>query len=74
MGADAGRRDGRQWIDSVEVERRQRGGIDLETASVDGVLCRWGVMLTVNREGALREIRRVLRPGGRAALAVWSRL
>jgi SAM-dependent methyltransferase len=46
--------------------------IDLETASVDGVLCRWGYMLLADPEIALRETRRVLRPGARAALAAWA--
>ena len=37
--------------------------IDLRTATVDGVLCRWGFMLMLDPEAALRETRRVLRPG-----------
>ena len=40
-------------------------------ASVDAVLCRWGYMLMADPAAALRETRRVLRPGGRLALAVW---
>lgn len=45
--------------------------IDLPVASVDAVLCRWGYMLMADPLAALLETRRVLRPGGRVALAVW---
>jgi SAM-dependent methyltransferase len=55
------------------VAFRVLGGewIDLELASVDAVLCRWGYMLMVDPGAALRETRRVLRSGGRVVLAVW---
>jgi ubiquinone/menaquinone biosynthesis C-methylase UbiE len=46
--------------------------IDLPDASVDGVLCRWGYMLVEDPALAVRETRRVLRPGGRLACAVWA--
>jgi SAM-dependent methyltransferase len=46
--------------------------IDIEAASVDGVLCRWGYMLMSDGEAALRETRRILRSGGRVALAAWA--
>jgi SAM-dependent methyltransferase len=46
--------------------------IDVEAASVDGVLCRWGYMLMADPGNALRETRRLLRPGGRVALAAWA--
>ena len=45
--------------------------IELDSDSVDGVLCRFGYMLMANPAAALGETRRVLRPGGRLALAVW---
>jgi SAM-dependent methyltransferase len=45
--------------------------IELEADSVDGVLCRFGYMLMADTATALAETRRVLRPGGRLALAVW---
>jgi SAM-dependent methyltransferase len=46
--------------------------IDLETASIDVVLCRWGYMLMDDPENALHETRRVLKPGARVALAAWT--
>jgi SAM-dependent methyltransferase len=58
-------------IENVEFRRLELEWIDLPTADVDAVLCRWGVMLTVDPAAALHECRRVLRPGGRIALAVW---
>jgi ubiquinone/menaquinone biosynthesis C-methylase UbiE len=40
-------------------------------ASYDVVLCREGLMFATDHARAAREIRRVLRTGGRAAIAVW---
>jgi SAM-dependent methyltransferase len=40
----------------------------------DRVLCQAGLQFVPDRLGALREMRRVLRPGGRAALLVWRAL
>ena len=56
---------------NVEFRQLELEWIDLPTADVDAVLCRWGIMLVVDSETAAQEIRRVLKPGGRAALAVW---
>jgi SAM-dependent methyltransferase len=46
-------------------------GIDQPDCSYDVVLCREGLMFATDPARAAREIRRVLRPGGRVALAVW---
>jgi SAM-dependent methyltransferase len=63
-GAELGHRNVDHRV--IDAER-----IELETESVDGVLCRFGYMLMANPAAALAETRRVLRPGGRLALAVW---
>jgi SAM-dependent methyltransferase len=56
----------------VEFRRIEAEWIDLPTASVDAVLCRWGYMLLADPGAALRETRRVLKSGGRLALAAWA--
>src|SRR6202046_4760187 len=71
MLAVARERAAAQGISNVEFRQLELEWIDLPTADVDAVLCRWGIMLVVDSEAAAQEIRRVLRPGGHAALAVW---
>ena len=46
--------------------------IDQPAASLDGVISRWGYMLMADAEAAVRDTRRVLKPGGRLALAAWT--
>ncbi len=61
-------------LTNVEFQVIGAEWIDLPVASVDAVLCRWGYMLMDDPAAALSETRRVLRPGGRVALAVWDLL
>ncbi len=58
-------------LENVEFKALNAEWIDLPLASVDAVTCRWGYMLMADPAAALAETRRVLRPGGRLALAVW---
>jgi SAM-dependent methyltransferase len=53
---------------ALDIER-----IDEPDASYDVVLCREGLMFAVDPARGAGEIARVLRPGGRAAVAVWGR-
>jgi SAM-dependent methyltransferase len=62
----------RLGIANVRFRQIDAESIDQPAASLDGVLCRWGYMLMADGEAALRETRRVLRPGARVALAAWT--
>jgi ubiquinone/menaquinone biosynthesis C-methylase UbiE len=69
---DAARRRGAErGLENVDYRVIDAEQIQLDTDSVDGVLCRLGYMLMADPAQALTETRRVLRTGGRLALAVW---
>jgi SAM-dependent methyltransferase len=68
----ARRRAAELGLTNVEFRELDAEDLELEPESVDGVLCRWGYMLMPNPAAALAETRRVLRPGGRLAFAVWA--
>ena len=68
----ARRRGAELGVANVDYRLMDAERIELDADSVDGVLCRCGYMLMVDPAAALAETRRVLRPGGRVALAVWS--
>jgi SAM-dependent methyltransferase len=61
-------------LSNIEFQVLNAEWIDLPLASVDAVMCRWGYMLMADPATALADTRRVLRPGGRLALAVWDAL
>ncbi len=74
MIAGARERAAALGLKNVEFQVLNAEWIDLPVASIDAVLCRWGYMLMADPAAALGETRRVLRPGGRVALAVWDAL
>lgn len=58
-------------IENLEVRVLDAESMDLADAVVDRVVCRFGYMLLADPAAGLRETRRVMRPGGRLAFAVW---
>jgi ubiquinone/menaquinone biosynthesis C-methylase UbiE len=67
----ARRRAAELGLDDVEFRVEDIAALSFDDATVDGVLCRWGLMLVPDMDAAAAEIQRVLRTDGRAALAVW---
>ncbi len=67
----AERAAGELGLANAEFRVLDAEALDLEDGSVDGVLCRFGLMLFPNPDQALGEIRRVLRDGGRFACSTW---
>ncbi len=72
MVAAARRRAKELGVPNAEFRTLDAERMDLETDSVNGVLCRWGYMLMIDPAAAFAETRRVLRPGGRLAFSVWA--
>jgi SAM-dependent methyltransferase len=58
-------------LENAEARPMEAEWLDLPAGAVDAILSRWGYMLLADPEAALRDARRVLRSGGRIALAVW---
>ena len=71
MTAIAGARAQALGLENVSTQVLDLEAIDEPDASYDVVVCREGLMFAVDPGRAAREIARVLRPGGRLAVAVW---
>jgi SAM-dependent methyltransferase len=59
-------------LQSFETRVMDGENLELPDASFDAVLCRFGLMYMPDRQRALAEWRRVLKPGGRVVVAVFS--
>lgn len=58
--------------DDVQFSVEDAAALSMASNTVDGVICRFGIMLVPEMERVASEIARVLRPGGAAVLAVWA--
>jgi SAM-dependent methyltransferase len=59
---------------SVETAACDAADLPFEAGSFDAVLCQAALMFFPDRVGALREMARVVTPGGTVAVQVWDRL
>src|SRR3954464_6163830 len=71
MTAIAATRADRSGRRNVSARVLDIESIDQPDAAYDVVLCREGLMFATDHGRAVREIRRMMRPGGRASIAVW---
>ena len=71
MLAVAERRAREAGLTNIEFRTMDAEALDFPDASFDAVTCSYGLMFCPDPARAVAEIRRVLRPGGRLALAVW---
>jgi SAM-dependent methyltransferase len=65
------RRAERLGLDNLDVREMEAQALTFPDASFDAATCRFGLMFCPDPVRAAAEVRRVLRPGARFALAVW---
>lgn len=68
--------EGRQRVPDARVhwQTADAQSLPFEDAHFDAVVCQFGLMFVPDQPLALREMRRVLRPGGTLLLATWDQL
>ena len=72
MLAVAREKAARAGVNNVEFRRVDGETLDFPGASFDAVTIRFGIMFMPEPDRCLREVHRVLRSGGRVALATWA--
>jgi len=69
---DAARRRAEELgLSNLEARVLDAEKMDVETDTIDGIICRWGFMLMQDPKAALGECRRVLKEGRRLTFSVW---
>lgn len=64
----------RRVAPEIEWRAGRAEALPCEDAGFDAVVCQFGLMFFEDRIAGLRQMLRVLRPGGRVAVAVWAAL
>lgn len=59
-------------LDNVEFEECSADDLPFEDDSFDSITCRMGLMFFPDTQAAVAEMYRVLKPGGKVAVAVWA--
>ena len=57
---------------SVDIRRGVAEQLPVDEAEIDCITCQFALMFFSDRRRAVAEMRRVVRPGGRAAVATWA--
>jgi SAM-dependent methyltransferase len=68
----ARRRAAELGLEHVTFAVEDAASLSFPDDTFDGLLCRWGLMLVPDMDAVAAEMRRVVRPGGRVAVAVWA--
>ncbi len=72
MVSAARRRADELSLDGVSFAVEDAASLSYADGEFDGLLCRWGLMLVPDMDAVAAEMRRVVRSGGRLAIAVWA--
>ncbi len=60
------------WHPALDIRRGTAEHLPIGDAEIDCVTCQFALMFFYDPSGAVAEMRRVIRPGGRVAVATWA--